>query len=192
MTFFSATVERVRSSARYLRNTQALALCGLLLSLQVVLRLTGITIQQTLRLSFGFLMTAATGMLFGPVMAAIQGALADLLGTMLFPEGAFFPGFTLTALLGGLVYGFVLYQRPWNWPRLLLAKAGVNLLLNTLLNTYWLTLIQGRAMGALIWPRFLKNLALLPIELVLLVALAQLLCRMEKRIPGIRGGSAAG
>lgn len=190
MTFFSATLTRLRDSTRCLRSPQVLALSGLLLALQVVLGMLGIMIQQTLRLSFDFLMTAASGMLFGPVVAGLQAVLADLLGVILFPKGAYFPGFTLTALLGGLIYGLALYQRPWSWPRLLLAKGLINVLLNTLLNTYWLTLLQGQAMGVLLLPRLLKNLALLPIEVALLLVLAQVLTRLSTRIPGFRRAAA--
>ena len=34
-----------------------------------------------------------------------------LVGALLFPTGAFFPGFTLTAACTGLLYGLCLYRR---------------------------------------------------------------------------------
>jgi ECF transporter S component (folate family) len=156
---------------------------ALLMALQIVLGMFDILILPSIRLSFGFLAVAATGMLYGPVAAGLQAALGDILVALFFPKGAFFPGLTLSALLGGVIYGLVLYKKPWTWLQLLLAKGSVNLFINILLNTYWLSILQGAAMGVLFWPRVVKNLVLLPLEVALLFALSRLLQRLAHKIP---------
>ena len=44
-----------------------------------------------------------------PISAGVAYAIGDILGMMIFPSGSYFPGFTLTAFLTGVIYGVVLY-----------------------------------------------------------------------------------
>lgn len=178
--------KRLRASARALRNVKSIAMIGLLTALQIVLSMTtDIMITTDIRLSLHFLTVAACGMLFGPLAAAAQGAICDVLVAFIAPKGAFFPGFTLSALVGGLIYGLLLYQRPWTWWRLLLAKGLVNLVVNVGLNSLWISMMQGSAMNALIPVRLLKNLLSLPLEAALLIALGVVLRRLLKAMPGL-------
>ena len=57
---------------------------------------------------------------------------------ILFPAGAYFPGFTLTAVLAGLVYGFFLYRKPAAVWRAVAAVLIITVVLNMGLNTLWL------------------------------------------------------
>ena len=133
-------------------TVQTITVTALLLALQVVL---GNLIQVPLlgkQYNLGFVPSALAGALLGPVPAAIVGGLGDFLGAHLFPAGAYFPGFTLTNVLVGLVCGFILHGRKPCWWRVIAAVvislAGFNLLLNSL----WLNMlayVPGR--GYLTW-----------------------------------------
>lgn len=180
---FLIFLQKMRDSLRALENVRVLTVVALLTALQIVLGLLNINLLPTVRLSFGFLMVAACGMLYGPVVAGLQAMVCDLLSLFLFATGAWLPGLTLSALLGGMVYGFVLYKKPWTWQRLLLAKGIVNVFINMGLNTFWLSLASGDAMLATLWPRVVKNLVLLPVEVLMLVAMSQILRRLSARIP---------
>lgn len=178
-------LSRLRSSFRALENLRVLTVVAMFTAIQVVLVVTfDSLVSASLMITVDFLMVVATGMLYGPVVAGLQAALVDLLTALLFPKGAYFPGFTLSALLGGLVYGFMLYKRPWTWQRLLLSKAIVNVFINIGLNTFWISLILGKAMQLLLWPRVVKNLVLLPVEVLMMVAVAHILRRLTPKIPG--------
>ena len=50
---------------------------------------------QGLRISFGELPIMLSGFLFGPVVGGITGIAADLIGVLVNPQGAYFPGFTI-------------------------------------------------------------------------------------------------
>ena len=63
------------------------------------------------RIGFGFLPVAITAIMFGPIWAALCYTVGDLLGMMIFPTGQFFPGFTLSAFITGLLYGILLYKK---------------------------------------------------------------------------------
>lgn len=98
-------------STHTLRRTQTLTTVGLFLAIQMVLSSYGtIQVNDSLKISLAHLALAPTAMLFGPVAAAIQGAMSDILGFLLKPTGPYFPGFTISAALGGVIYGLFLFE----------------------------------------------------------------------------------
>ncbi len=58
-----------------------------------------------LRISFGETPIMATGILFGPLIGGLSGLAADLIGVAINPQGGFFPGFTLSSILWGVIPG---------------------------------------------------------------------------------------
>jgi len=93
------------------------------------------------------------------------------------PTGPFFPGFTISGFYGGLIYGMVLYKKPLSIKRVIAANTLVTILVNLLLNTYWLTLLYGNAYMALLPARIVKQVIMLPIEVILFYAVARVLVK---------------
>ena len=86
-------------------TTETLVITAFMTALSVVLsKLVSVNISF-LRIGFGFLPIAVLAIMYGPVVAAIGYGLADLIGAFLFPTGTFFPGFTVSAVLTGLIFG---------------------------------------------------------------------------------------
>lgn len=153
----------------------------MLLAIEVLLGMVAsIPIGPNVRISFGYLSRAVVGMLFGPA-AAINGALSDILGSIIHPIGPYFPGFTLTGFVGGLIYGYMLYERRPSLSRVLLAKLLIDVACNLLLNTLWLDLLYGKAFWAILPARFFKNLLQYPVDVLLLYPLLKLVDRMPLR-----------
>ena len=182
-------------SLHELKSTRCLALTALLIAINIALDLLGLTIKlpPNLRIGFGFLCNAAVGMLFGPVVGMMAGVCTDVLGYFAgnLTMGAYFPGYTLTAITAGLFWGLWLYPRKLTVWRALGAKACINLFCNIGLNTLWLTMTGGKAMGALLALRVPKNLLMLPIETVLLYFGMKLVLRLYQALPGKDGALAA-
>ena len=111
------------------------------------------------------------------MVGSLIGALADILKYMVNPTGPFFPGFTISGFFGGLIYGMVLYKKPLSIKRIIIANTLVTVLVNLLLNTYWLTLLYGNAYMALLPARIVKQLIMLPIEVILFYAVAKVLVK---------------
>ena len=88
-----------------------IAYLGALIALQVVLGNLVQIAMLTKQMNFGFLPIAVAGYLFGPLGGLLVAALGDVIGTILFGTGAYFPGFTVTAALSGAVYGLVLFSQ---------------------------------------------------------------------------------
>jgi riboflavin transporter len=175
-------------SARLLTRTRSLTLAAMLIALNVALSSVRVQITPELRLSLGFITQAASGMLLGPVCAMLTGAASDILSHICFPTGAYFPGYTLTAVVGGLIYGVFLFERPRpNYLRALLVKGVMSLVCNIGLNTLWISLTGGQAMLALLPARLIKNLCLLPIEALLIYMTAAALTVALRRSGLMRG-----
>jgi len=60
-----------------------------------------------IRLSFGESPLMLSGILFGPLVGGLSGLAADLIGVVVNPQGAYFPGFTLSSILWGAIPGLI-------------------------------------------------------------------------------------
>ena len=115
-------LKKFPASLRELKNVRALAAIAMLLALRVVLGMfanaTLPMFGNTVKLSAAFIPIAVGGAMFGPVPAALIGALGDVISFVIAPTGGgYFPGFTISGLLTGLVYGFALGLSTRCWSR---------------------------------------------------------------------------
>ena len=159
-------------------STKTLSTLALLIALEIILsRFLSLSAWNT-KIGFSFVPVAAAAILFGPLSAGIVAALADLLGALLFPIGPYFPGFTLTAFLTGLVFGLFLHNSQ-SFLRILAAVLINQLLLSLLLNSYWISLLYGSPYAPLLVTRLLQCGVLAAVQLALIPALAKLLERIR-------------
>lgn len=144
---------------------------GLLAAVSIVLtRVFGVVLPiagvGALRLSFGEIPIILAGLLFGPAGGALTGLTADLIGYLINSHGGpFFPGFTLSAALVGLIPG-LLRRRLKGSPTLIQAALIVlvtDLVTGVLLNTLWLTILYGQGFFVILPMRMLARLVTLPI-----------------------------
>ena len=145
-------------------DTKKLIVSAQLLALDVVLtRLLAVN-TPVMKIGLGFVAVALCAILYGPWWAALVAALGDLAGALLFPTGAFFPGFTLTAACTGLIFGLCLYRRDKSllWP--ILAAALNVLLVSYLANTAMITYISGTPYTTLLKARAVQLAVMLPVQ----------------------------
>lgn len=167
-------------SARSLRKTETLTITGLFLAIQIVLSSFGVLqLSDSLKISLAHLAMVPTAMLAGPIPAIMQGALSDILGFLLKPTGPYFPGFTISAALLGLVYGLFFYRTKANLWQLIAARLIVIVFINICLNTVFLAMLYGPSYYATLPVRAMKNIIQLPFDVVLLLAMTQLVCRLQ-------------
>jgi ECF transporter S component (folate family) len=121
-----------------------------------------------MKIGFGFLPIAVCAIMYGPLWAAAAGALADIIGAVLFPIGPFFFGFTVSAALTGAVFGLFLYKRRGNWGRIAGAVSINCLGISLLLSTFWLTVLSGSSFLALLPTRVVQNLIMIPVQFIAL------------------------
>lgn len=164
-------------SLHELKSLKSMVMAAMLLAIAVVLGFFTLQLTEFIKVGFAYIANEFAGMMFGPVVGSLIGALADVLKYMVNPTGPFFPGFTISGFFGGLIYGIVLYKKPLSIKRIIIANTLVTVLVNLLLNTYWLTLLYGKAYMALLPARIVKQLIMLPIEVVLFYAVARILVK---------------
>ena len=81
------------------KNTKKIVIVAMLVAFDVIFsRLLAFNVLIA-KVGLGFAATAVCAMLYGPVWAGVCAALADLVGALPFPTGAYFPGFTATAAM---------------------------------------------------------------------------------------------
>ncbi len=115
-----------------------------------------------MKIGFGFVPIVICAILYGPVWAGVAAAVADIIGTFLFPVGAYFPGFTLTAALTGIVFGLFLYNQEKTLARLSLAILINCFGISLLGNTFNLTLLTGTPFLVLLPTRLLQAVVMVP------------------------------
>lgn len=148
-------------------GVHALALMAILVASEIVLsRFLSFSVWN-MKIGFAFLPVVIAAMTLGPVRAGIVGGVADFLGAVLFPIGAYFPGFTLTAFLTGLVFGVFLYKGA-SFVRILGAVGVQQLVLGLLLNTFWISVLYGSPFGPLFVTRLTQCAVMIPVELIVI------------------------
>ena len=136
---------RIRESAKEFGNLKSLVAMAMLLALRLALGFaTTVQVTENLKIGFTIFPTTVACMLFGPVPGAIMGGAADLLGFMIKPTGAFFPGYTLDCMVAGFIYGCYFYKREKiSVFRVAAALATVTIVVNLCMTTSWICLQYG-------------------------------------------------
>lgn len=117
-----------------------------------------------LRIGFGSIPIAISGILFGPLVGAGTGLAADLLGVLVLSQGQFHPGFMLSSVLEGLIPGiiFLIFRRTSKDNLISLNKVFFQELIVTvfvalLLNTLWLSQLFGESYLAFLPTRIFSS-----------------------------------
>lgn len=134
----------------------------------ILVRYLKIMIGGTIRISFGFIPMVAVSILYGPLWSGIAFALSDILGATLVPIGIYHPGFTFSAFLKGVIFGFILYKREVSWKNVIAASFLTVFGVNLLLDSIWLSQIFNKAYMLLLPARIIKTMVMWPIEVTMI------------------------
>lgn len=168
-------------SEKRISTTHRLILMAMLAALQIVLsRFLSINLWN-LRIGFAFVPIVIAGMLLGPVSAGLTGAVADVIGATLFPTGAFFPGFTLTAFLTAFGYGFFL-QKKQDMAHIVAAVLFSEIVGTILLNTLWISILYGAPFVGLLPARMMQAIGMGVVEFIIIKLLANYLPQLKKAV----------
>ncbi|MBE5803765.1 MAG: folate family ECF transporter S component [Clostridiales bacterium] len=133
-----------------------ITLTAMLVAMQVVLgNILQVPFMEK-QYNFGFQPILIAGWLLGAPSAMLVGALGDVIGSHLFPQGAYFPGFTLTNVLVGLCCGLILRRGKPTLLRVAITVV-ISMLINWLLNSLWLSITVPIAGGRSYWGWLIKR-----------------------------------
>lgn len=162
-------------SLKELKSVKTITICGIMAALAIILSYVAtIRIGSYIRVGFSFLPNMVVDFLFGPAVGGLFGGILDIVKYFLNPSGPFFPGFTISAVLGAVIYGMFLYGKKVTLVRCLIPQIIVKAGINCGLNTIWLKLLYGQAIAAILPGRILSNLCMLPIDVAIMYAALKL------------------
>jgi len=182
-----------REAAAELKNVKKLAFAALMMALCLMLSyIPSVPLIGGAKLTWGFLGRSVCAMVCGPVMGLVFGCAEDLLSFFMTGGGGypFFPGYTLTTMLGMLFYSLFLYRSRVTVRRIFLAKLVTNIQ-NVVLGALWSSILYGKAYLVLASGSAIKNAIMLPIQTVILVVLFSALMptlRKMKLVPAQNAG----
>lgn len=156
-------------------NVRTVTTAAMFGAISVVLGYFTIVIGDYIKIGFSTIANQFVYYLFGPVVGGVFGGALDVLKYLIKPTGAFFPGFTIGAMVGGVIYGCFFYKKQLTLPRVLLAELTASVVCNMLLGTLWLSMLYGKAFMVLLPMRVFKNLIMWPINSMLFYTIAKAL-----------------
>ena len=163
------------SSHQELKHVRAITTMAMFGALSVILGYFTIQIGDYIKIGFSTIVNQFVCSLFGPVAGAVFGGTMDIVKFLIKPTGAFFPGFTLVAIVAGLIYGCFYYKRQLTLTRVLIAELTVCVICNMLMSTYFLSMLYGKGFLALLPMRAFKNIIMWPINSVLFYTVRKVL-----------------
>ena len=123
-------------------------------------------------ITWGFLARSVCAWVCGPVLGVLFGFSEDLLSFFLTGGGGypFFPGYTLTTMLGVFLYALFFYRQEMTIRRIFFAKLLTNIQ-NVLLGALWSSILYGKAYCVMASGSAIKNLVMLPFQTAILAVL---------------------
>lgn len=163
--YFVCLVYRLIRVSRWTLGTREIAVTGLLIAMNIALGKVGIT-TPVVRITFAFLPTALIAFLFGPWVGGVAAVFSDLLSFILGGGGAFFPGFTISAFLTGLIYGLLIHKKQLTLKRVIIAEVLIAVFIHIGLNTVWIHMLTNNPLVVILPPRLIQNAVTLVVRVM--------------------------
>ncbi|WP_025729502.1 folate family ECF transporter S component [Atopobacter phocae] len=148
-----------------------LSLFALIIAFRIMLSyIQPFSIPPYVQMGVGFIGSALMGALVGPIAGFALGGLSDIL-TFFIGGGSwgyFFPGYTFSAALGGMIYGIGLYRQEKSWQRIMWTVLAVTLICNIGFGSLWIKMMTGKAWMVFLPLRVMKNLISFPLNTMVL------------------------
>lgn len=161
-------------------STKVLVMLAMLVALEVVLsRFLSIN-AWNFKIGFSFVPVVVSAILYGILPAGAVAVVADLIGAVLFPNGVFFPGYTVTAFLTACVWGLFL-QKKQTTAHILCAVVINQFVISLFLQSYWISIQHITPYWPLVASRLVQCLVMAPTQFLTIKAIARMLGRYVGR-----------
>lgn len=134
-----------RDASREVRDLRKLLFSALMIALCIVLaQVPSVPLFGGAKVTWGFLARSVCAWVCGPVLGLLFAFAEDILSFFLTGGGGypFFPGYTLTTMLGVLTYALFLYRAPLRVWRIFCAKLVTNVQ-NVVLGALWIAILNS-------------------------------------------------
>ena len=178
-----------RDASREVRDLRKLLFSALMIALCIVLaQVPSVPLFGGAKVTWGFLARSVCAWVCGPVLGLLFAFAEDILSFFLTGGGGypFFPGYTLTTMLGVLTYALFLYRAPLTNLRVTLSRFCVSFFVNIVIQTpimlLYYQMVLGKSYAIFDLPRICKNLVLFPIESLLLILFLNVITPLTYRM----------
>ena len=160
-----------------LKDLRILILAAVITALRIAVKAIDIPLGPNLNITVGFFVNATGSMIYGPVVGSLAGAISDTVGYFMAADrGAYFFPFIFSEMLSSFLFGIFLYRAKLSTGRVILSRFTVTVLCNLILDPlllYWQYVWFGTENTYQLFsvPRLVKNIALFPVQSVLLALL---------------------
>ena len=162
-----------RDAAKETKDLKKLTFAALMMALCVMLsHVPSVPLWGGAEITWGYLARSVCAWVCGPVLGVLFGFAEDILSFFLTGGGGypFFPGYTLTTMLGVFIYALFFYRQEMTIRRIFFAKLLTNIQ-NVLLGALWSSILYGKAYLVMASGSALKNLIMLPFQTAILAVL---------------------
>lgn len=159
-------------------SVRSISMIGLLVAIEVVLSRFSIH-TWNLKIGFNFIPIVVAAILYGPLTAGAIGAIGDIISFVLFPVGAYFPGFTFSAFLTGVLFGLLL-KNSQSILQIVITVLLTQIFISLFLNTYWISFLYGSPYWPLFLTRIYQTIAMTVIQILTIIVLCRQLIPVLK------------
>ena len=180
-----------RDAAAELKSTKMLVVTALMVALRIVLKPFAIPLGPQLSIQTAMLATALGAMIYGPVVAIPAAIVSDTVGFMIYPTGEYFLPFVLTEIASTMFYALFLYRAKVSPTRVMLSRFCICFLVNVVLQQFiyawWYVYIgnpeeaKESILGIMTVSRIFKNIAMFPVESVVLTLFLKFLVPITRK-----------
>ncbi|MCI8634613.1 MAG: folate family ECF transporter S component [Eubacterium sp.] len=160
-------------------SAKSVSAVGILVAMEIILARFSIH-TWNLKIGFSFVPIVVAAIFYGPIAGGLVGAIGDVISAVLFPVGAYFPGFTLTAFLTGAVFGWF-FRKNVSVLNVVFSVLIVQGVISQVLNTYWISFLYGSPYMPLFMTRLYQTAAMCVIQIAVILILDKKLISVLKK-----------
>jgi ECF transporter S component (folate family) len=140
-------------------KTLKIVYCAVFLAIGVILSFLAFYITEDIKISFAPIAIMMAGAVLGPIFGAVAGALTDILVLLIKAlPSPYFPGFTITMALYGLLAGLFFYHRGSRTQKdsvwyIAIGVIIIQTICSLLINSLWNNLLFGPSYGIVLITR---------------------------------------
>ncbi|MBW1605578.1 folate family ECF transporter S component [Lactobacillus sp. Sy-1] len=156
-------------------NASGIAILGLLTAIRLILGSSLFTfylVPNKIQFSFAFIATFLIAMWFGPFWAGAIAGFADIFLTLISGQ-IYFPGFTLSAVLGGVIFGLFFFNHKPTLKTIIISQVIVVVVINLILNTTWVVILNHVPFEVIFLSRFIKEIFTVVIQIIIMYLISK-------------------
>ena len=173
----------------YKKSLTSLTYAAMLIAIGVILGFLKLPLNPFIEIRFQQIPVAISGAFLGPFYGGAVGALTDILSYIVHPTGEFFPGFTISSALTGVIFALFMYKKPFSFVRILMASLVNSLVTSFLLNCLWLSILYNTTFSAAFLMRLPKNLIMIPVDIIIFSIVSKIVYSIFQRSSSSRSGT---